>query len=244
LLARGWTVVLAAGDGALLSHHVAGWLHKIDGVPAYSKLDVSVPWPRRPRAVTSANVHRVNLTRADAARAGGLPVTAPIRTVIDLARVVEVSVGARILGDALRTGMAVPELVEQHLALVSRKHGAARARTAFQLADPRLESILEHELLDLVLRLGLRCQPQYEIFGQGRFLARVDLAIPELKLAIEADGYATHAMRPGFERDRERWALLQAAGWTVLAFTATQIRQRRSWVLDVIAQTVARLAAA
>jgi very-short-patch-repair endonuclease len=51
-------------------------------------------------------------------------------------------------------------------------------------------------------------------------------------------------MRPGFERDRERWALLQAAGWTVLAFTATQIRQRRSWVLDVIAQTVARLAAA
>ena len=58
LTARGWLVVLAAGDGALLSHRVAGWLHQIDAVPGYRHLDVSVPSHRRPRDVPGSVVHR------------------------------------------------------------------------------------------------------------------------------------------------------------------------------------------
>ena len=61
---------------------------------------------------------------------------------------------------------------------------------------------------------------------------------PKLRLAIEADGYATHALRPGFERDREKAALLQLAGWSVLSFTATQIRRRPNPVYEVVCRRV------
>lgn len=242
LVTRGWAVVLRAGDRALLSHRVAGRLHHIDGVPGYSWLDVSVPRTRRPREVPGARVHRVELTRADAARAGGLPVTTPLRTVVDLVRVLDVDVGARILADAIRTGVVLLDRLDEAIGSLKRRRGADRARAAYSRADPRLESVLEGELLALVRgRLGLSAVAQYEIFHNGRFLARADLAIPELRLAIEADGYGTHALRPGFERDRERLALLQAAGWTVLAFTATQIRERPDWVCEMIMRTVRRL---
>jgi very-short-patch-repair endonuclease len=243
LATRGWLVVLAAGDGALLSHRVAGWLQQIDAVPGYRDLDVSVPSHRRPRDVPGAVVHRAALTRADAAWSRGLPVTSPLRTVVDLARTTAPEIGSRIIGDAVRTQLVSFERVEEAIAALGRKHGVGQARQALRLCDPRLESVLEFELLALARRAGLDPRPQFTVTENGRFIARVDLAVPGLKLALEADGYATHARRPGFERDRERLSLLQAAGWTVLAFTATQIRDRPQWVIDVIRRAVGRLAA-
>lgn len=242
LLTRGWSVVLAAGEGALLSHRVAGRLHRIDGVPGYSQLEVSVPLSRRPRHVPGAHVRRAPLERADAGWAAGLPVTTPLRTVVDLARLLDPREGARIIGDALRTGAFTHDRLHEAIDDLRRRRGAIHARAALALADPRLESILESELCELVTGVGLRPELQHEVYDRGRFVARLDLAIPELKLAIEADGYATHALRPGFERDRERLALLSAAGWTTLAFTAAQIRERPEWVAEVIMRTVRRLA--
>jgi very-short-patch-repair endonuclease len=243
LTARGWLVVLAAGEGALLSRRVAGWLHQIDAVPGYRRLDVSVPAHRRPRDVPGAVVHRAALTSADRAWSRGLPVTSALRTVVDLALTTAPEVGSRIVADAVRTQLVSFERVEEAVAALRRKHGVGHARLALRLCDPRLESVLEYELLELARRAGLNPQPQFTVTDSGRFIARVDLAVPGLKLALEADGYATHARRPGFERDRERLSLLQAAGWTVLAFTATQIRDRPAWVIDVIRRTVGRLAA-
>ncbi len=243
LTARGWLVVLSAGDGALLSHRVAGWLHQIDAVPGYRKLDVSVPAHRRPRDAPGAIVHRAALTRADAGWSRGLPVTSPLRTVVDLALTTPPEIASRIIGDAVRTQLVPFERVEEAIAALHRKRGVGQARVALRLCDPRLESVLEHELLELARRAGLNPVPQFTITENGRFIARVDLAVPGLKLALEADGYATHARRPGFERDRERLSLLQAAGWTVLAFTAAQIRDRPEWVIDVIRRTIGRLAA-
>jgi very-short-patch-repair endonuclease len=243
LSARGWLVVLSAGDGALLSHRVAGWLHQIDAVPGYRKLDVSVPAHRRPRDVQGAIVHRAALSRADAAWSRGLPVTSALRTVVDLARTTAPEIGSRIIGDAVRTQLVGFEHIEEAIATLRRKHGIGQAREALRRCDPRLESVLEHELLELARRAGLNPQPQFTVTENGRFIARVDLAAPGLKLALEADGYATHARRPGFERDRERLSLLQAVGWTVLAFTAAQIRDRPEWVVEVIRRTVGRLAA-
>jgi very-short-patch-repair endonuclease len=243
LTTRGWLAVLAAGDGALLSHRVAGWLHQIDAVPGYRNLDVSVPSHRRPRDVPGTVVHRAALTRADAAWSRGLPVTSALRTVVDLALTTAPEIGSRIIGDAVRTRLVSFHHIEEAIGALSRKHGVGRARLALRLCDPRLESVLEYELLELARRAGLNPQPQFTVTENGRFVARVDLAVPGLKLALEADGYATHARRPGFERDRERLSLLQAAGWTVLAFTAAQIRDRPQWVIDVIRRTVGRLAA-
>jgi very-short-patch-repair endonuclease len=49
---------------------------------------------------------------------------------------------------------------------------------------------------------------------------RLDLAYPELKLAIELDGWDIHRTRTAFDDDRWRANLLVAAGWTLLRFTS------------------------
>lgn len=74
--------------------------------------------------------------------------------------------------------------------------------------------------------------------AHGRFVARVDLALPDLRLAIEHDGQAVHE-RPGvFTSDRRRQNALVAAGWTVLRFTAADLRRGAA---PAVAQVLAYL---
>ncbi len=230
---RVWSALLAAGRGAVLADRPAGRVHRVDGVPGYDRLVVAVPENRRPRQYAGADVARVPLTRRDVTRRGGIPVLSAPRTVIDLARREPLEAGARIIADALRTGAANEARVAEQLEAARGRHGLPRARAAFALADPVLESVLEGELLELLTGAGLIVTPQFEVVQFGAFIARLDFAIKELRLGYEADGYGVHSLRPAFERDRERHALLELAGWTTLSFTATQIRQRPRWVQDV-----------
>jgi very-short-patch-repair endonuclease len=49
---------------------------------------------------------------------------------------------------------------------------------------------------------------------------KLDLAYPEIRLAIEVDGFAVHSTRSAFDHDRTRENLLVTGGWTVLRFTS------------------------
>jgi len=230
---RVWAGLLAAGPGSVLAGRAAGRMHRIDGVPGYVQIEVAVPANRRPRRSTSARVAAVPLDRADVTRRAGIPILSSSRTVVDLARTEPLDVGLRIVGDALRTGVVNPARLADRLEAGRGRKGVARARRAVQLADPALESVLEGELFELLHAAGLVVVPQFEVVRFGLFIARLDFAIEELQLGFEADGYGSHSTRPAFERDRERNALLQLAGWTTVSFTATQIRQRPSWVQNV-----------
>jgi very-short-patch-repair endonuclease len=76
---------------------------------------------------------------------------------------------------------------------------------------------------------------QYRVLVNGRFLARVDFAWPELKVAVEYDGL-WHAEPGQFARDRRRLNLLREAGWRVVFVTAADMYQP--------AQLLARIATA
>lgn len=171
----------------------------------------------------------------------GFPVTSVARTLIDLGRSLTIETGSRIIADALRVGRVSVDALEARIAWLAGCPGVDRARRALASADPKLESVLERELLALLRRAGLHPVAQYVVMAGGRFVARVDFALPGIRLAIEADGYDTHARRPGFERDREKATLLQLAGWNLLPFTATQIRQRPDWVIATVLQRVRQL---
>ena len=54
----------------------------------------------------------------------------------------------------------------------------------------------------------------------GEFVARVDLAYPELKIAIEYDGAWHWKQR---REDERRWARLRAEGWVVLVYSADDV---------------------
>ena len=72
---------------------------------------------------------------------------------------------------------------------------------------------------------------QYEVRRNGRFLARLDFAYPEHRLAIETDGYAWHAGRLDWQSDRERDNALVAMGWQVIRFTWTDVHDRADRVV-------------
>jgi very-short-patch-repair endonuclease len=61
------------------------------------------------------------------------------------------------------------------------------------------------------------------VLVDGRFVARVDFAWPDLKLAVEYDGL-WHAEPGQFARDRRRLNLLREAGWRVVFVTAADMQ--------------------
>jgi very-short-patch-repair endonuclease len=99
-----------------------------------------------------------------------------------------------------------------------------RIRAAVQLADGLAESPQETRLRLLVHRSGLPVPTaQYRIRVDGRFVARVDFAWPEHRLALEYDG-AWHGEPGQFRRDRQRLNRLTAANWRTLFVTAADLR--------------------
>ena len=69
---------------------------------------------------------------------------------------------------------------------------------------------------------------------------RLDVAVAEHRLAIEADGWAWQSAVERFARDRRRQNALILAGWTVLRFTWHDPTSRPE---EVIAQIRAALRA-
>jgi hypothetical protein len=148
-------------------------------------------------------------------RVGGLRVTSVARTLLDLSCSLECPWAVAAIDDALRRRLVEPVELAQSLAGAHRRIGAQAARRAFALADGRAESVGETFLRLIVKQLGLP-EPdlQVEVRGsRGEFLARVDMAFPDLGLIIEFDGkskYTAH-LRPGQsvadavieEKDRE-----------------------------------------
>lgn len=65
---------------------------------------------------------------------------------------------------------------------------------------------------------------------------RVDIAIPEAKLAIESDGHRFHSTNEQLEADATRQNALVAEGWTPLRFSAAQAFLRPADVAEQIAK--------
>jgi hypothetical protein len=106
-----------------------------------------------------------------------------------------------------------------------RGRGCTRARQVLDLADGLAESPAETWLRLLVLRHGLPVPVAQFVVRRvdGRFVARVDLAWPERKVALEYDG-AWHAQPGQLARDRRRLDALADEGWRVTFATAANRR--------------------
>ena len=107
------------------------------------------------------------------------------------------------------------------------------------LADGLAESPQETRLRLLLVRGGLPTPvAQFVVRDGGRFVARVDLAWPDRRLAVEYDG-VWHGERGQFARDRDRLNRLLAAGWRVVFVTARDLHRPQ----ELVARVAAALAA-
>ena len=130
--------------------------------------------------------------------------------------------------DALLAGrnpLASIEELEAEVALMGDVRGGI-LRRALALARPGVRSPRETRLRLLLVRRGLP-EPQVntDIFSpRGEFVAEIDLAFEQWRVAVEYDG-RVHAEDPRqFARDADRWAAIRDAGWDHVRILSHHLR--------------------
>lgn len=184
---RAATLILPSG-GALAGYSAAA-LWRAGCAPAEADVEFAVPGGKL-RARPGLVVHRGQLDPDEVAVRAGFRVATPLRTAYDLAGRLP-RVEAVVCVDALaRVGGFAPEDV---LAVADRHPGArgtAQLAAEVRLADPLAESPGETRCrLALVLRGLPKPELQYLLRDRaGRVIARLDMAYPQHRFAIEYDG--------------------------------------------------------
>ena len=230
---------LAAGAGAAASHRAAGRLWGL--LEGEQPLEITVPLRRAPR-LRHVAVHRsTDLTPDHVTRRRRVPVTKPLRTMVDLGAVLSPDEVETALDRGLVAGLfAVPALVQvlNDLARCGRSGCGVLRRVLDDraLGDRSPDGVLEAKMAALLHDAGLPpCQFQHIVRDAvGRFVAKADFARPEIRLAIEVDGWGSHGSRRAFQDDRDRQNRLVEAGWTVLRFTWHDVIRRPSKVATQI----------
>jgi hypothetical protein len=170
-------------------------------------------------------VHRIaDLSDRWIVRVDGVPVTTPARTLVDLGSVLPLGSVGTALDRAL--GRQLVSLAEVRAALnaVARK-GRAGAGIIRALLKERqgavTPSVLQARMATLIRLHGLPSPvPEHTVLDEhGGFVGRVDFAYPEVRYAIEVDGYEAHSSPRAFQQDRARQNDLVDLGWTVHRFT-------------------------
>jgi very-short-patch-repair endonuclease len=204
------SAALLAYPEAVVAGVSAARLHKLAGLPRWTPAEqphLLLPVGRTYNARSGIRV-RTGLHEGEATSRTGFRVTTLDRTVRDMARDVELDDLICLVDSALGTGWQ-PQSPKPKL------------RAALALADGRSESTFETLIRLLLVRAGIPPQTlQFRVFNKnGREVARVDMAWPSLKLAVEADGREHHDLPKALYRDRVRSNDLAYEGWITLRFT-------------------------
>lgn len=190
------------------------------GHPVEVVLPAGIRWHPGPGVIV-----RTATTTGDVVADGVLRYTDRTRTALDLARRGHLDDAVVLLDRLVQYRVAFLDDVRRAAAALPRCRGSAQARTVAALADGLAESPPETRLRLLIRRAGLPAPvAQYTVRADGRFVARVDFAYPEQRLAIEYDG-AWHGERLQVTKDRDRFNRLFAAGWRIIFVTAADMHR-------------------
>jgi very-short-patch-repair endonuclease len=224
---------LAAGPGSAVSHQAAAHEWGLgDFLDVVEIVTTRAQWPR----LKGVRVHRASdLAPEHITVRHALPVTKPVRTMVDLGQSARWAVP-----DALERGLNAKlfNLTAVDVALhdLSRK-GRPGVGILRRAVDQRAlgrdvpESLLEVRMARLLQRHGLP-RPEYQHWVTPTI--RVDFAYPAPKVAIEVDGFGVHGTSAALSADLERQNELVTSGWIVLRFTWHQVVKQP----DPVARTV------
>jgi very-short-patch-repair endonuclease len=230
--------ILSAGPGAMASHHAAAALH---GAPGFGRgvPELSIPRGEKFRRPELRIHTSTDLARCEREIVDGIPVTDVARTMLDLARTVGDQRLLRTIEWARRAGETDwPGLITTLAVHARRGRPGVRRLRRLILANAHRAEITDSDLELLALALlrehGLP-EPvlHHRVYDAGRFVAEVDLAYPELMIAIELDG-SIHLLKDVHERDLPRQNDLILLGWTVLRFTWDRLQRSPDRLIDEV----------
>jgi hypothetical protein len=246
---RRMAAVLAVESFSAVSHRAAAEMYGL-WVSTPPTVEISTTRKCSPELEGVVVVHRLeDLHERWVTAVDGIPCTTVARTLVDLGAVLPEREVARCLDRALGRSLVTVPAVEAARKAVARRGrrgaGVVSRVLAPHLAREPVAGVFEARMARLLSAQGLPPGvPEYEVWTEaGAFVARVDFAYPELRLAIEVDGFAAHSSVDAFRHDRSRQNALVSAGWTVLRFTWTEVDQGAPHVGSIIRDAHRRLAA-
>jgi hypothetical protein len=156
----------------------------------------------------------------------GVPVVSAARAIVETTTVTDVEHGLIVANSLAHRH---PESLERARAIAREMdhwQNTLATRIVLQLADHRIESVAESRALYFLWSQSLPAfEPQYEVRDtDGRVVARLDFALPELGVFLEIDGRAKYVDRRDGksleqvlfeEREREK-LVCRLTGWVCL----------------------------
>lgn len=224
LLAACW----AGGFRAVASHRSAAALW---GLPGARRNVAEITCPRWLRGRHPAVVvHETNeLGQLDITEIDGIPVSRIERTLLDIAAVCGERTVDMALDSADRRELTKPADIRAMLIRVAKpgRRGVRKLRRLLDMRTPERrtpESEAETQLLRVLRTHGLPDPVlQYEIYDGDRFVARVDAAYVDRRIAIEYESYQEHVGKLPLIRDSARRNHLLAIDWETVCATAADL---------------------
>jgi very-short-patch-repair endonuclease len=223
--------------GAVVSGRSAAVLWGVDAAGVERDVELTVPSGSSACNIPGIRVRRRDLDPAAVRLRRRARTTTPEATAVDVGREREALDESVAVVDALVVAGTVGLQEVRRAAQIASGPGCRRARRVAELADGLAGSPQETRLRLLMNSSRLpRPVAQHVVRdADGRFVARVDFAWPEQRLALEYEG-AWHGQPQQVAKDRARLNRLTACGWRVVFVTAADLR-------DPI-RLIARIAAA
>ena len=219
---RARAAALATSPHSVICDRTAAWIWGIDSF-AYRELDAEPPLEtctlRGHRATRRPEVRgrSRDLRQRDWVEVGGVRVTTPLRTALDLACSLRRSTALAVLDRFMRDHGITLLQMQRELPRYFRRRGVIQLRELVSLADPRAESEGESWTRLEILDHGLPApQLQYWIVIGGVPTYRLDMAYPRAKIAIEYNGAEYHSSEQDKAADEARRQWLEDHGWTVI----------------------------
>jgi hypothetical protein len=236
---------LAGGPHALASHRSAARLWGLDG-STKGRPEIVTPRHLRSWAPDLGRIHEsTDLHLAEPTELLRIPCTGIVRTRVDLGAVTPFERVHQAVDDAVRRGLCTWDDLLHALAMHSRRGrrgvGPLRAVLEESYGKRVPDSHFNRLALRLLVASGLpKPMVEHEVrTPAGLFIARVDLAYPDLRIAIELDGREHHLTARAFESDRARQNHLELDGWIVLRYTWQQYRSVPSRIVTEVAAAIA-----
>jgi very-short-patch-repair endonuclease len=234
---RWMAAVLACGDDAVLSHRSAAALWEI-GRELRGRTDVTIMRPGKHNRPGIMVRSRLSLTGREVTAHCGIPVTTPIRTLIDMASELGWATTERAVNDADKMDLVDPETLRGALGGYRGLPGVRLLRAVLDKHTFRLsDSDLELFFRPIARAAGLP-EPLSKQMVNGY---EVDFHWPELGLVVETDGLRYHRTPSSQSRDRRRDQTHTASGLTALRFSHYQVRHEPAYVRSVLTKTARHL---
>jgi hypothetical protein len=170
------------------------------------------------RSPPGIQTHRDRIDQDEIDLVVGVPVTSPVRTVLDFGcwyPTMTAVAGIDALARAVEIKAADVELLAHRY--VGRR-GIRRARQAVDLFDPGAQSPKESWLRVVLIQAGLPKPPtQIPVVNEfGSAVAYLDMGWEDVKVAVEYDGEQHRSDRRQYTWDIRRLEMLERLGWIII----------------------------